>query len=74
MYPNCDTLSNVPLSGYITEHDQSMVESGMTEGGKDTVHLGKHQDSQENKTNSLNPSGSDTTCIISRRHLCFEVV
>ena len=34
MYPNCDTLSNVPCSGYITAHDQSMVESGVTEGGK----------------------------------------
>ena len=34
MDPNCDTLSNVPCSGYITAHDQSMVESGMTEGGK----------------------------------------
>ena len=30
MYPNHDTLSNVPRSGYITARDQSMVESGMT--------------------------------------------
>ena len=37
MYPDRDTLSNVPrspCSGYITARDQSMVESGMTEGGK----------------------------------------
>ena len=34
MYPNRATLSNVPCSGYITAHDQSMVESGVTEGGK----------------------------------------
>ena len=27
MYPDRDTLSNVPRSGYITAHDQSMVES-----------------------------------------------
>ena len=35
MYPDRDTLSNVPRSGYIfTACDQSMVESGMTKGGK----------------------------------------
>ena len=34
MYPDCDTLNNVPRSGYITARDQSMVESGMTEGKK----------------------------------------
>ena len=37
MYPDRDTLSNVPHSGYITAHDQSMVESGVTEGGKTTA-------------------------------------
>ena len=40
MYPNRDTLRNVPRSpssGYITARDQSMVESGMTEGGKNTA-------------------------------------
>ena len=36
MYPDCDTLNNVPRSGYITARDQSMVESGMT-GGKKTL-------------------------------------
>ena len=34
MYPDRDTLSNVPHSGYITTYDQGMVESGMTEGAK----------------------------------------
>ena len=34
MYPDRDTSSNVPRSGYITARDQSMVESGVTEGGK----------------------------------------
>ena len=34
MYPDRDTLSHVPHSGYITAHNQGMVESGMTEGGK----------------------------------------
>ena len=29
--------SNVPRSGYIIAPDQSMVESGVTEGGKNTV-------------------------------------
>ena len=38
MYPDRDTLSNVPRSGYITARDQSMVESGATEGGKNVKH------------------------------------
>ena len=37
MYPDRDTLSNVPRSGYMTAHDQSMVESGVTEGGTNTA-------------------------------------
>ena len=36
MYPDRDTLRNVPRSGYTTARDQSMVESGVTEGGKNT--------------------------------------
>ena len=37
MYPDRDTLSNVPRSGYITARDQSMVKSGVTESGKNTA-------------------------------------
>ena len=39
MYPDSDTctLSNVPRLGYITACDQSMVESGVTEGGKNAA-------------------------------------
>ena len=37
MYPDRDTLNNVSRSGYITARDQSMVESGVTEGGKNTT-------------------------------------
>ena len=37
MYPDRDTLSNVSRSGNITARDQSMVESGVTEGGKITT-------------------------------------
>ena len=33
MYPDRDTLSNVPRSGYITTRDQSMLDSYVTEGG-----------------------------------------
>ena len=36
MYPDRDTLNNVSRSGYIAARDQSMVESGVTEGGKNT--------------------------------------
>ena len=34
MYPDRDTLNNVSCSGYIAARDQSMVESGVTEGAK----------------------------------------
>ena len=37
MCPDCNTLSNVPCSGYITARDQSKVESGMTEGLKKRI-------------------------------------
>ena len=37
MYPDRDTLTNIPSSGYITARDQSMVENGVTEGGKNTA-------------------------------------
>ena len=37
MYPDRDALGNAPCSGYITARDQSMVESGETEGGKNAA-------------------------------------
>ena len=37
MYPDRDTLNNVSRSGYIAARDQSMVESDVTEGGKNTA-------------------------------------
>ena len=37
MYPDRDTLSNVPRSGYFTTRNQSMLESDVTEGGKNTA-------------------------------------
>ena len=37
MYPDRDTLRNVARSGYIKARDQGMVESGVTEGGKNTA-------------------------------------
>ena len=37
MYPDRDTLSSVPRPGYVTTRDQSMVEDGVTEGGKNTA-------------------------------------
>ena len=39
MYPDRDTLNNVSCSGYIAARDQSMVESGVTEGWKNTAGL-----------------------------------
>ena len=35
MYPDRGTF--VPCSGYVTARDQSMVEIGVTEGGKNTA-------------------------------------
>ena len=37
MYPDRDSLSTVPRPEYVTARDQSMVESGVTEGGKNTA-------------------------------------
>ena len=37
MYPDRDTLNNVSRAGYIAARDQSMVERGVTEGGKNTA-------------------------------------
>ena len=37
MYPDRDTPRSVPRSEYITARDQSMMEGGVTEGGKNTA-------------------------------------
>ena len=37
MYPDRDTFSNVARSGYITARDQGILESGVTEGEKNTA-------------------------------------
>ena len=53
MYSDRDTSSNVPRLGYITARDQSMVESGVTKGGKNTGSFlfreWTQQDSQQHK-------------------------
>ena len=43
MYPDRDTLGNVPCLRYITARDQSMVESGLTEGRKNTASFLFHE-------------------------------
>ena len=59
MYPDRDTWSNAPCSGYITARDQSMVESGVTGGGKtntasflfrEWTHQHKHEASSKKAT------------------------
>ena len=37
MYPDRDMLGNVPRLGFITVRDESIVESGVTEGRKNTA-------------------------------------
>ena len=55
MYPDRDTLSNVPRSGYITARDQSMVESGVTEGGKNTARSCQFSFSKINNNKNTKP-------------------
>ena len=43
MHPDRDTLGNVPRLGYITVRDESMVESGVTEGRKNTASFLFHE-------------------------------
>ena len=52
MYPDRDTLSNVPRSGYIIARDQSMVESSVTEGGKNTANFLFREWTQQHKHES----------------------
>ena len=54
MYPERDTLSNVPRSGYITARDQSIVESGVTEGGKNTASFLFREWTQKHKHEASN--------------------
>ena len=55
MYPDHDTLSNVPRSGYITARDQSMVESGVTEGEKNTARSCQFSFSKMNNNTNTKP-------------------
>ena len=43
MYLDRDILGNLPRLGYITVQDESMVESGMTEGRKNTASFLFHE-------------------------------
>ena len=52
MYPDRDKLRNVPPSGYITARDQSMVESGVIEGGKNTANFLFREWTQQHKHES----------------------
>ena len=54
MYPNRDTSRNVPCSGYITARDQSMVEGGVTEGGKNTASFLFREWTQQHKHEASN--------------------
>ena len=58
MYPDRETLSNVPRSGYITAREQSMVESGVTEGGKNTASF-FFVNEHKNTNKSLKLKGND---------------
>ena len=49
MYPDRDSLSIVPRPEYVTARDQSMVESGVTEGGKNTASFALGELTQQHK-------------------------
>ena len=54
MYPDRDTLNNVFRSGYIAAREQSMVESGVTEGGKNTASFLFREWTQKHKHEASN--------------------
>ena len=58
MYPDRDTL-NVSRSGYIAARDQSMVESGVTEGGKNTASFLFRDMNTTTQTRSLELKSND---------------
>ena len=66
MYPDCDTLSNVPPSGYITARDQNMVESSETEGGKNIASFLFREWTQPLKTWSLTLKSNDFQSYLRR--------
>ena len=59
MYPDRETLSNVPRSGYITAREQSMVESGVTEGGKNIASFFFSWMNTKTQTRSLKLKSND---------------
>ena len=61
MYPDRDTLSNVPCSGYITARDQSMVESGVTESGKNTASFFFFVNEHNNLNTNMKPQAKKAT-------------
>ena len=54
MYPDRETSSNVPRLGYITAREQSMVESDVTEGGKNTASFIFREWTQKHKHEASN--------------------
>ena len=54
MYPDRETSSNVPRSGYITAREQSMVENDVTEGGKNTASFIFREWTQKHKHEASN--------------------
>ena len=59
MYPDRDKLSNVPRSGYITARDQSVVESGVTDDGKNTTNFLFCEGTQQHKQETLKLKSND---------------
>ena len=49
MYPDRHTLSSVHRPRYVSTRDQSMVENGVTEGGKNTASFLFGELTQEHK-------------------------
>ena len=57
MYPDRDSLSIVPRPEYVTARDQSMVESGVTEGGKNNASFVFGELTQQHKETVSGTSG-----------------
>ena len=70
MYPDRDTISHVPHSGYITAHDQGMVESGMTEGAKTLPLFLFRERTQQHKHGASSEKASIFKVIPEEKHKC----
>ena len=72
MYPDRDTLRNVSRSGYVTARDQSMVESGVREGGKNTASFLFREWTQQHKHEASSEKATILKIILEEKQQLAE--